>query len=173
MPLKRKIGAAAKSASRLGEFVLKLAMHIPSVLVLLNRPEEQRLTAARFFPSFPDVLFLLLVLYQTLAFVLDEQNAPVEKFGGEIGIKRAGGSWETGRLSCTSIRYISAHSPIRNARWSPSSVGHCQSTPAFVVFKERELFLCCFTPLLVVSLQCPSVVLGPDESKHEFDQAQA
>jgi hypothetical protein len=44
-------------------------MHIPALLVPLHGPEEQRLTAALFFPSLPDVLLLLLVLLnQMLAF---------------------------------------------------------------------------------------------------------
>src|ERR1039457_3051881 len=69
-------------------------MHITALLVLLYGPEEQRLSAALFFPSFPDVLLLLLVLDQMLALVLDEQNAPVVKLGEEIGVERAGGSWQ-------------------------------------------------------------------------------
>ena len=59
-------------------------MHIPAMLVLLHGPEEQRLAAARFFPSFADVLLLLLVLDQMLPLVLDEQNAPVMEFGEEM-----------------------------------------------------------------------------------------
>jgi len=57
------------SASRFGELVLKLAMQIAAMLVLLHGPEEQRLAAALFLPSFPDVLLLLLVLNQMLAFI--------------------------------------------------------------------------------------------------------
>ena len=68
-------------------------MHVAAMLVLLHGPEEQRLSTARFFPSLPDVLLLLLVLNQMLAFVLDEQHAPIVKLGEEIGVKRARGSW--------------------------------------------------------------------------------
>ena len=49
---------------------MKLAVHITAMLVLLHGPEEQRLAAALFFPSFPDVLLLLLVFNQMLAFVI-------------------------------------------------------------------------------------------------------
>src|ERR1035441_3327782 len=69
-------------------------MHIPSLLVLLHGPKEERLGAALFFPSFPDVLLLLLVLDKMLAFVLDDQSAPVVKLGEEIGVKRARGGWQ-------------------------------------------------------------------------------
>src|ERR1039458_9536031 len=69
-------------------------MHITALLVLLYGPEEQRLSAALFFPSFPDVLLVLLVLDQMLAFVLDDQCAPVVKLGEEIGVKRARGGWQ-------------------------------------------------------------------------------
>ena len=46
------------------------------------------------FPSFPDVLLLLLVLNQMLTLVFDEQNAPVVQLGEEIGVESAGGSWQ-------------------------------------------------------------------------------
>ena len=65
-------------------------MHITAMLVLLHGPEEQRLSATCLFPSLPDVLLLLLVLNQMLAFVLGEQDAPVVKLGKEIGGKRVG-----------------------------------------------------------------------------------
>ena len=57
-----RFGRYSKKASRFGELILKLAMHIPAMLVLLHRPEEQRLSLARFLPPLPDVLLLLLVL---------------------------------------------------------------------------------------------------------------
>ena len=65
-------------------------MHVAAMLVLLHGPEEQRLSTARFCPSFPNVLLLLLVLNQMVAFVLGEQHTPVVKLGEEIGVKRAG-----------------------------------------------------------------------------------
>jgi len=64
------------------------------MLVLLHGPEEQCLSTARAFPPFSDVLLLLLVLDQMLAFVLDEQHAPVVKLGEEIGVEGAGGQCE-------------------------------------------------------------------------------
>src|ERR1035441_9240579 len=67
-------------------------MDVPAMLVLLHGPEEQRLSATRLFPSFPNVLLLLLMLNQMLAFVLGEQHAPVVKLGEEIRVNRAGGS---------------------------------------------------------------------------------
>jgi len=85
---------SGKSASRPGELVLELAMHVPALLVLLHGPKKQRLSAARFFPSFPDVLLLLLVLDQMLAFALAQQDTPVVKFGEGIWVKRAGGQCE-------------------------------------------------------------------------------
>ena len=65
-------------------------MDVPAMLVLLHRPEEQRLSAACLFPSLPDVLLLLFVLDEMLAFVLDEQHTPVVKLGEEIGVERIG-----------------------------------------------------------------------------------
>src|ERR1035441_4323147 len=69
-------------------------MHIPSLLVLLHGPKEPRLAPALFFPSLANVLLLLLVLDKMLAFVLDDQCAPVVKLGEEIGVKRARGGWQ-------------------------------------------------------------------------------
>src|ERR1019366_10711688 len=66
-------------------------MHIAAMLVLLHGPEEQRLSFACLCPSFPDILLLLFVLDEMLAFVLDDQNAPIVKLGEEIGVKRARG----------------------------------------------------------------------------------
>jgi len=42
-------------------------MYSTAMLVLVNNPEEQRLSAAFVFPSFPDVLLLLPVLTKTLS----------------------------------------------------------------------------------------------------------
>src|ERR1035438_7159015 len=69
-------------------------MHIPALLVLLHAPEEQRLSATCLFPRFPDVLLLLLMLNQMLAFVLGEQDAPIVKLGDEIGVEHAGRRWQ-------------------------------------------------------------------------------
>ena len=69
-------------------------MHIPAMLVLLHGPEEQRLSATCLFPSLSNVLLLLLVLNQMLVFVLGEYDAPVDKLGEEIGVKRSGGRWQ-------------------------------------------------------------------------------
>jgi len=49
-----------------------------ALLVLPYSAEKLRLSAVLGFPPFPDVLLLLLVLDQMLAFVLGEQNAPVD-----------------------------------------------------------------------------------------------
>ena len=67
-------------------------MHNTAMLVFLHGPEEQRLSAALFFPSFPNVLLLLLVLDKMLTIILGEQNAPTVQLGEEIGAERARGS---------------------------------------------------------------------------------
>ena len=63
----RKFSRADRYASQFGELPLKLAMYSTAMLVLVNNPEEQRLSAAFVFPSFPDVLLLLPVLTKTLS----------------------------------------------------------------------------------------------------------
>src|ERR1039458_2357781 len=68
-------------------------MHITAMLVLLHGPKEQRFSFACLFPSFPDVLLLLLVLDQMLAFVFSYQYAPVEQFSKAIRSSRAVDSW--------------------------------------------------------------------------------
>ena len=65
-------------------------MHITATLVLLHGQEKQRLAFAGLFPSFPDVLLLLVVLNEVLSLVLYDQNAPVVKLGEEVRVKRDG-----------------------------------------------------------------------------------
>ena len=65
-------------------------MHVAAMLVLLHGPEEQRLSFAGLFPSFTDVLLLLVVLNEVLSLVLYDQNAPVVKLGEEVRVKRDG-----------------------------------------------------------------------------------
>jgi hypothetical protein len=52
---KSEISGVGRNTSQFGELVLKLPMHITAMLVLLHGPDEQRLSAALFFPSFQDV----------------------------------------------------------------------------------------------------------------------
>jgi hypothetical protein len=72
---KGRTSAFRRSALRLDELCLKLPMHITATLVLLHGPQEERLAAARLFPSFPDILLLLLVLDKMLALVLRARAA--------------------------------------------------------------------------------------------------
>ena len=95
---------------------MKLAMHVTAMLVLLHGPKEQRPPAALGFPSFLDVLLLLLVLDKMLAFVFREQDAPIVQLREEIGVERAGGLCE----KSGSLRAGSAVS---------AASGSCRSAP--------------------------------------------
>ena len=76
-------GRGGERRPRPSELVLKLATHITTMLVLVNGPKEQRLSAALFFPPFPDVLLLLLLLDKMFSFV--PLNEPVLAVGIAVG----------------------------------------------------------------------------------------
>jgi hypothetical protein len=89
-------------------------MHVTAMLVLLHGPKEQCLAAARFGPSFPDVLFLLLVLNQMLAFVLSEQDAPIVKLGTRRRVRQLTEDGLPGTPSFHSSASFNASPPAKN-----------------------------------------------------------